>query len=146
MEIICSPYWTLWWCDSQCSFVFGRFRVQILIRRPTILTEVLLVDFGSFKKLRSFIVHKNLTIHRFIPYPIEEASLNKPSINQSNPSVRKSTMSFPISAITARRNWVASTRAPYSGGPRFKYRPGDGLTWLMFCVGFLSPYASGIVH
>jgi hypothetical protein len=40
---------------------------------------------------------------------------------------------------TERRGRIISTPAAYSGGPRFKSRPGNRLSWLRFFVVFLSP-------
>jgi hypothetical protein len=40
---------------------------------------------------------------------------------------------------TERRGWVLNTAASYSGGPVFKPRPGDRLSWLAFLVVFLIP-------
>jgi hypothetical protein len=35
--------------------------------------------------------------------------------------------------IIERRSRVVSTPASYSGGPEFKSRPGDRLSWQVFC-------------
>jgi hypothetical protein len=74
------------------------------------------------------------SFHRVL---VEELTLSYQSLINSDNVLNVVNLVYIDTAIE-RRGRVVFIPASYSGGPGFKFWPGDRLSWLRFVVGFLS--------